>query len=153
MSRKMDDVIMQWRNRGIRITLQVIRFWTICYKLSHPSAEEIHHAIAAVYPSYVSLMTIYNSLRTLKKMNTIREFYTRGSAIARYDVNAEPHHHLICGGCGTIFDYEIPLSFPLENVLTKRFRPEQYYLEVYGTCSDCEALAVSGSLEVSMAKR
>jgi Fur family ferric uptake transcriptional regulator len=67
--------------------------------LSHPTAAEIH---AAVAPG-VTLSTVYNTLALLKDLGVVNELPQRGGE-SRFDPNAAPHHHLLCTACGALHD-------------------------------------------------
>lgn len=92
--------------RGWRITPQrraVIE--TLAGQHVHLSADQVHAAARRIVPE-VSLATVYNTLNELVGMGEISEIHlTDGNA--RYDPKTGPdHHHLLCEGCGLIFDVE-----------------------------------------------
>lgn len=71
----------------------------------HRTADQIHASARAVVPE-VSLATVYNTLNELVGMGEITELHV-GDGSARYDPKIGPdHHHLICDGCGLMFDVE-----------------------------------------------
>lgn len=72
----------------------------------HMSAEALHLALRDRGED-VSLSTVYLNLGVLKGAGLVREFGgTAGEAI--YDVNTDPHYHLICAETGEIIDVPQP---------------------------------------------
>lgn len=94
------------RERGLRITPQrraVVQ--SLAGEHVHLTAEQIHAAARELVPE-VSLATVYNTLNELVGMGEITELHV-GDGSARYDPKVGPdHHHLICTGCGLMFDVE-----------------------------------------------
>jgi Fur family ferric uptake transcriptional regulator len=68
----------------------------------HLSADEVLERAQRRLPE-ISLATIYNTLNELVAMGEVRAFRGRAGGV-RYDPNADGHHHLVCDGCGAIFD-------------------------------------------------
>ncbi|MFP3899926.1 MAG: Fur family transcriptional regulator [Acidimicrobiia bacterium] len=94
------------RARGWRITPQrraVVS--ALAGEHVHRTAEQVHAAARELVPE-VSLATVYNTLNDLVFMGEISELRL-ADGTARYDPKVGPgHHHLVCGGCGAIFDVE-----------------------------------------------
>lgn len=69
----------------------------------HLSAEEVLEQARQRLPE-VSLATVYNTLNELVAMGEVLEVRAAPGP-ARYDPNVAPaHHHLVCSGCGSLFD-------------------------------------------------
>jgi Fe2+ or Zn2+ uptake regulation protein len=82
----------------------------------HLSAEQVHAAARRTLPE-VSLATVYNTLNELVRLAEVSEIHLADGS-ARYDPKVGPeHHHLLCEGCGLMFDVEplgvTGLSLPL----------------------------------------
>jgi Fur family peroxide stress response transcriptional regulator len=101
----------------------------------HPSAEDIHKAIALKFPS-MSLATVYNTLRTLKEKGSVREL-TIDPARKRYDPDIGRHNHLICTACGKIVDIRLDYDFKLPKSVSRRFTLLGGQIELYGVCAGC----------------
>ncbi|WP_181438854.1 Fur family transcriptional regulator [Paenibacillus sambharensis] len=139
MNKQIAEAANKLKAGGIRLTTQRQLILEHLYNhLTHPSAEELYQSIFQVNPHYVSMTTIYNTLRTLKKHGMVKEFYLQRDGVSRYDINMKPHHHLICEACGCISDYELPLSPFLMAGTDQSFRAERYYIEFSGLCLACE---------------
>lgn len=63
----------------------------------------------------------------------------RAGERARYDYKHSDHHHLVCRGCGAIFDVETvaPPALPKAG-LPHGFRVTEVVLEFHGLCGACQ---------------
>jgi Fur family transcriptional regulator, stress-responsive regulator len=107
----------------------------------HRTAEQIHAAARAVVPE-VSLATVYNTLNELVSMGEITELHI-GDGSARYDPKVGPdHHHLLCVGCGRMFDVEPAgvdrLAVPADQ--RHNMRIDTVEVTFRGRCADCLAM-------------
>ena len=71
----------------------------------HATAEEIYEHISAVYPS-VSKGTVYRNLNSLSEDGDIRRIEVPGAA-DHFDHNCSDHYHVICIGCGKVYDVDM----------------------------------------------
>ncbi len=104
----------------------------------HLSADQVHAAARRVVPE-VSLATVYNTLNELVDMGELGEVRL-GDGTARYDPKTGPdHHHLICTGCGLIYDVEPAGVEGLILPRSQRFGMAVRSVEVVfrGRCSNC----------------
>ena len=121
---------------GLRCTPQryaVMAFLIECH--GHPTAAEIFEAVNRVDPRS-SRATTYNNLRDLVRAGLVREVAVEGRA-ARFDVKGMPHHHFICGHCGSVDDiewYDVPI--PRSRSLGKRVLRECEVI-FRGLCARC----------------
>jgi Fe2+ or Zn2+ uptake regulation protein len=104
----------------------------------HRTADQVHAAARALVPE-VSLATVYNTLNELVGMGEISAIHV-GDGIARYDPKVGPdHHHLVCAGCGRMFDVSPSgidrLSLPAEQLHGMRI--ENVEVVFRGRCRDC----------------
>lgn len=100
---------------------------------THPTADELYVALAAVYPS-VSRTTVYNSLHALIDAGLVRELDI--DDVSRYDLAPQPaHSHFVCERCGKIFDMGLPEG--LECVVAPGFGVSFVSLSFKGLCPDC----------------
>jgi Fur family transcriptional regulator, stress-responsive regulator len=127
------------RARGWRITPQRR---AIVHALAgehvHRTADQIHAAARSLVPE-VSLATVYNTLNELVGMGEISAIHV-GDGSARYDPKVGPdHHHLVCAGCGRMFDVSPvgvdALSLPAEQ--QHGMRIENVEITFRGRCPDC----------------
>ncbi|MCB9987490.1 MAG: transcriptional repressor [Rhodospirillales bacterium] len=82
-----------------RTVLQVLTDAT-----DHPSVETVLDRARAIDPS-ISMATVYRTLNLLDEMDLVdrREF---GQNFARFEVNADHHHHLIDLDSGAVIEFQ-----------------------------------------------
>ena len=110
---------------------------------AHVSAEGLYTALKGRGEN-LSLSTVYLNLSVLAGAGLVREFSgVAGEAL--YDSRTEPHHHLLCRGCGSVLDLPVP---SVEGVSPARFlkehaeetsgwRVEEPTLDLKGVCPSC----------------
>lgn len=90
----------------------------------HLSAEELHRRLRDNGED-ISLSTVYLNLAVLRDAGLLREF-KGASGQAVFDVNAQPHYHLICTETGQIHDLPaidvdgVPLTVFLREEIRRR---------------------------------
>ncbi|PMQ02246.1 MAG: transcriptional repressor [Dictyoglomus sp. NZ13-RE01] len=87
----------------------------------------------------ISLGTVYRTLELLAKEGKAKKFYDT-HAVARYDGDVSPHHHLICKVCGKIIDWE---NNDLDKMILEigsksNFKDISYEVIIYGICPECQ---------------
>ena len=102
---------------------------------SHPSAEQIHQALAGRFPT-MALATVYNTLELLRGRRMVAEL-SLDAERKRFDPDVSDHHHAICTGCGRILDIRMPSKITLTEEILAGFEVEEVRLEVRGLCPDC----------------
>lgn len=127
------------RERGWRITPQrraVVQ--ALAGQHVHRTADQVH-ANARVLVPEVSLATVYNTLNELVSMGEISAINV-GDGSTRYDPKVGPdHHHLICDGCGRIYDVE-PIgveTLELSGAERHGMRVDSVEVVFRGRCEDC----------------
>ena len=100
-----DELTEIFRDRGLKVTPQRQAIFRALHgNMEHPTAEAVHALVCTEMPT-VSLRTVYATLHDLAAMGEIGELEL-GTGSARFDPNVRPHHHLVCEGCGAVFDVE-----------------------------------------------
>jgi Fe2+ or Zn2+ uptake regulation protein len=103
--RSPDELTDAFRQRGLKATPQrQAVFRALHGHVGHPTAEAVHALVCDELPT-VSLRTVYATLHDLADMGEIGELEL-GTGSVRFDPNVRPHHHLVCDGCGAVFDIE-----------------------------------------------
>jgi Fur family transcriptional regulator, stress-responsive regulator len=127
------------RARGWRITPQrraVVQ--ALAGEHVHRTADQVHASARVLVPE-VSLATVYNTLNELVSMGEISAINV-GDGSTRYDPKVGPdHHHLICDGCGRIYDVE-PTGVDgvaLSNAERHGMRIDSVAVVFRGACADC----------------
>lgn len=69
---------------------------------NHPTVDQIYAELAVKIPE-ASRTTVYRSLEVLANLGLLKRVEHPGSS-ARFDPNADPHHHFLCSACGALSD-------------------------------------------------
>lgn len=111
--------------------------------IRHMSAEEVFELVKKTSPD-IGLATIYRTLDLFTEMDLLKKL-DFDDGCSRYELNDREneghfHHHLICLGCGKVWECKDDLLETLESILQKRlhFRTVDHQLKVYGYCEECE---------------
>ena len=83
----------------------------------HPTADEVYSWLKTEYPN-LSLGTVYRNLSLLSELGKLRKL-SIPAASDRYDGNLDAHYHLLCEGCGGVFDVFIPPLAALDQMAAK----------------------------------
>jgi Fur family peroxide stress response transcriptional regulator len=128
----------QLRSQGRRVTPQRRAIIQVLLEndATHLTAEHIFTRVQAVMPD-MSHATVYNTLRELVEMGTLREL-DLGLGERHYDVTMEDHAHLVCLGCGRVEDIPYNHSAPmLPPEHTQGFQIMDRIIMFRGYCPAC----------------
>lgn len=139
---KQDQLHAVCRAKGVPVTVQrSIIMAALAARKDHPTADEIYEDVKPKLTS-VSRTTVYRVLEAFVS-HGIAQKIGSSAAKARFDANAERHHHLECIRCGAVIDvphhesYDIPLpSFGEVEVLN-------YAIQFRGICGRCRGTATA----------
>ena len=126
------------RSHGLRATSQrVVMHRLLRSRPRHVSAEELLSEASRRLPG-VSLPTVYATLELFEQLGIVRRVNGGGGTLV-WDTRAEPHHHMICRGCGRIEDLEASLDLGSARRSASRsgFQPDRAEVVVSGLCSRC----------------
>jgi Fur family ferric uptake transcriptional regulator len=102
----------------------------------HPTAENLYNRVREIEPR-ISRATVYRNLRVLAAHNAIRQMKSAG--VDRFDWKTEPHYHLVCAGCNTLWDAPIDYQGGLDELAAQKTGCEilrhRTIFEVL--CADC----------------
>jgi len=105
----------------------------------HLDADEIYQQARQKSPS-ISLSTVYRSLQLFKESELIEEHQFDGTR--RYYENAprSKHHHLVCLGCGRIFEFKCPSTERLKRRISRQegFKVTDAEVRLVGYCPECQ---------------
>jgi Fur family ferric uptake transcriptional regulator len=103
----------------------------------HVSAEAVHAAVRDA-GARLSLATVYNTLTALVAMGELREVHP-GRGPVLFDVNAAPHHHLVCDACGRLIDVDAGLAqcVRLPDDVGDGFEAQSVDVVFHGRCATC----------------
>jgi Fur family peroxide stress response transcriptional regulator len=138
VERRVQAFVQTCRQRGMKITHQRMEiFRELAASAEHPDAETVYQSVCARVPS-ISRDTVYRTLATLEVEGLIRKVSPLVER-ARYDANAERHHHFICTVCGMVRDFysEDLDDLPIPPAVKTLGEIESAQVEVRGVCSAC----------------
>ena len=79
----------------------------------HLGADELFRRAKEKDPR-ISLSTVYRNLNLLKEMGLVAERHL-AEEHHHYEINLAPeHHHLVCLGCGEVYEFESSLTEQLK---------------------------------------
>jgi Fur family peroxide stress response transcriptional regulator len=106
---------------------------------SHPTAEEVAARLRVSMPG-MSLSTVYKVLHELSDLGLVRSLEVPGAM--RFDPAEHDHIHVLCDGCGTIVDVELPAH--ISRAITAAAEDAATHVRaldvvVRGRCPSCSA--------------
>ena len=110
---------------------------TVLQHPCHPTADMVYSMVREQEPT-ISLGTVYRNLNLLAEQGALKKI-SLPNASDRFDGRTDAHQHLLCKGCGKLFDVDIG---PLETLEDQLYRVRDFTVtgyEVYltGLCRDC----------------
>lgn len=102
---------------------------------THPTADELFREIRDRLPT-ISLATVYRNLNILAGDAKIRKVEMPGMP-DRFDWRMESHDHLLCEGCGKVFDFALPQALIGQIEQASGMQVRQYSLVAKGKCRGC----------------
>ena len=153
LSVKMEELEKLCRQNGLPLTVQrraVLE--ALMHRHDHPTADQIAEDIATLLPG-VSRTTVYRVLETLVRINIARKVCHPGAA-ARFEVETQRHHHLVCIQCGRMSDLEDPRldTLPFPDAVAHGFELTDYSIQFRGTCTDCAGATAASEHATSLRK-
>ena len=135
------DIANALRTRGLRETPQrrlVLRL--LREQRGHLSADELYRLARQRQPR-ISLSTVYRALDTFEELGLVRALHLEGEH-HRYEIAADgEHHHMICLGCGRVFEFECSHCAEIHQDLGEHhdFQITGSQVQLLGYCTDCRA--------------
>jgi Fur family transcriptional regulator, peroxide stress response regulator len=138
-----DTVIKRIKERGGRVTVQRLAIINVLMRLDHPTAEDIYQYMRAEFPT-LSFTTVYNTLKSLKDLDVVREYYQ--DERSRFEISENLHHHFHCIHCNRLIDIEPGgISVQVSPEIEKEFGPFDKEVILRGTCLSCRAKQAESS--------
>lgn len=103
----------------------------------HPTADMVYTEIKKEIPN-ISLGTVYRNLSQLEEMGKVIRVSASGQP-DRFDYRTDPHYHLMCRGCGKVFDIDLRAPSRITGMAQAAFDGivEGHYLSYFGLCPNC----------------
>lgn len=104
----------------------------------HLSHNQILEKGQEIYPK-LSRATVYRTMELLVGLNLVRPLYL-SEPTQRFISTVGGHHHLVCSGCGVIYEFGQCGAAELAKELSAQygFRIQSHLLEFHGLCQDCQ---------------
>ena len=137
----MNSLIKNLKNSNLKVTPQRLAIYSYLYhNHTHPNAETIYNSVKEDNLT-ISLATVYKTLKTLRDAGLIQEINV-GEDSFRYDLQTDPHSHIICIKCNNIIDYVFEENF-ISSIKDKvnsetSFDLVSNQMYFYGICKNCQ---------------
>ncbi len=129
-----DERVSRRSTEQRRLILEIIR-----QAEGHLDADEIYQQARLKSPS-ISLSTVYRNLQLFKELELVEEHQFDG--MRRYYESApqSKHHHLVCLGCGRVFEFKCPSAEKLKSRISRQegFKITDAEVRLVGYCPECQ---------------
>ena len=104
----------------------------------HLDADDIYEQARQRSPR-ISLSTVYRNLQVFKEMGLVEE-HQFGNRRYYEPAPQARHHHLVCLGCGRVFEFKCPSTERLTTRISKEegFRVTDTEVRLSGYCPECQ---------------
>ena len=105
----------------------------------HLDADKIYQQARQRLPS-ISLSTVYRNLRLFKKLGLVEEHQLDGARRYYEAMPRAKHYHLVCLGCGRIFEFKCPSAERLKSRISREegFKVTDAEVRMVGYCPECQ---------------
>ena len=110
---------------------------------AHLSAEDVRGMLRD-RDSDIGLATVYRALELMCDLGILQKM-DFGDGCSRYELNltepnAHQHHHLVCRGCGKVFEFSDDLMDELEDTIAEKckFKILDHQVKFFGYCEECQ---------------
>jgi Fur family ferric uptake transcriptional regulator len=93
------------RAHGLQVTAQRLAVLSAVSARPHATADDLAEDVREAIGT-ISKQAVYDALAILTDKHLIRRIQPAGSAARYEDRVGNNHHHLICRGCGSMFDID-----------------------------------------------
>jgi len=105
----------------------------------HLDADEIYRR-ARQTSRNISLSTVYRNLQLFKEQGLVKEHQFDGMRRCYERMPSSWHHHIVCVGCGRVFEFTCPSTEKIKSRLTreKGFKVTDVDVRFMGYCPECQ---------------
>jgi Fe2+ or Zn2+ uptake regulation protein len=146
-----DGVDLLLRQHGVQVTAQRLAILRAVSSHPHATVDELADDVREVIGS-ISRQAVYDTLGVLVDKQLVRRIQPAGSSARYEDRVGDNHHHLICRGCGTMFDIDCAVgAVPCLTAEDDHgFEIDEAEVVYWGHCPSCQkAAARAGPLGTS----
>jgi len=88
----------------------------------------------------ISLSTVYRNLQLYKRLGLIEEHQFDGARRYYETTPRSKHHHMVCLGCGRIFEFKCPSAERLKSRISREegFKVTNAEVRLAGYCPECQ---------------
>ena len=135
MSEGFEHVLKQ---HGLQVTAQRLAVMRAVHAQPHATADDVVDQVRGVIGS-ISRQAVYDTLGVLTDKHLIRRIQPAGSAARYEDRVGDNHHHLICRGCGIMFDVNCAVGVTpcLTAIDDHGFAIDEAEVVYWGHCPAC----------------
>jgi len=141
-----DDLHQLLRQHGLQVTAQRLAVIRAVALRPHARADELVDDVRTAIGA-ISRQAVYDTLGILADKNLVRRIQPAGSAARYEDRVGDNHHHLICRGCGTMFDIDCAVGATpcLTADDDHGFEIDEAEVIYWGRCPSCRKAAAAGA--------
>ena len=105
----------------------------------HLDADKIFELSRHKLPG-ISLSTIYRNLQLFKELGVVKEHHFEGRRRYYESTSQSTHQHLVCLGCGRVFEFKCPLADSIKaKIKTEEgFNVTEAKVHLTGYCPECQ---------------
>jgi Fur family transcriptional regulator, ferric uptake regulator len=138
-----EQILQQWRDRGIRLTKLRQAMLGVISKSERPlSASQISEALKKKGVG-ANKTSVYREVQFLQEEKLVHAVHISAKEVL-YEWSGQHHPHLVCNNCETVEELELGAALEkkmaaLEQALSRRLKFEQvnHALEFFGLCRKC----------------
>ena len=117
----------------------------------HLDADEIYQQ-SRQKSSSISLSTVYRSLQLFKKLGLVEEHQFDGMRRYYEPMPRAKYHHLVCRGCGRVFEFKCPSAERLKSRISREegFKVTDAEVRLMGYCPECQQRLLSSGTDIEV---
>jgi Fur family peroxide stress response transcriptional regulator len=129
------------QQHNLKATAQRIAIMERMDFYGHISIDELYKTIREKFAS-LSLATLYKNVHAMMSVNLIREVKLSGQK-SKYEIDKEPHAHLMCKSCGELKDIEFNTTLLIEkSIKIEKYQADEVSIVISGICLKCQTTDV-----------
>jgi Fur family ferric uptake transcriptional regulator len=130
------------REQGLQVTAQRLAVLRAVAQHPHITADGVAEAARAEIGA-ISRQSVYDALAVMVDSGIVRRIQPTGTAAMFETRVADNHHHLVCRGCGNLFDVDCAVGDTpcLTAAEDHGYAIDEAEVVYWGRCRDCQSPA------------
>jgi Fur family ferric uptake transcriptional regulator len=130
------------REQGLQVTAQRLAVLRAVSAHPHITADGVAEAARAEIGA-ISRQSVYDALAAMVDAGIVRRIQPSGAAAMFETRVADNHHHLVCRGCGELFDVDCAVGDTpcLTAAEDHGYTIDEAEVVYWGRCRDCQSPA------------